>query len=319
MPSRVLCAAAAVRYIHDYGATGEDVDSLMASDSPFPCPPASSLQTLVDDGDPRIIYSEGWAKAGNPMFECEGTTHGSQAPNVTATLNFSGVGVQVVGTVGIPASDGSPSSTYQVDDLPTSTFVFTTKGQANYRIQFYSSPLLNAGDHKLVITSLGNDNSRIWLDYILYYAPTNVSASISSTISMPTASTLSMPTSSTSSMPLASISPETSTNVGAITGGVLGSALGIILGAFISYIILRRKHKNTLRTLTGTLSCDEFGTAIPTRFIPGLDSSRTGVVILPRQSEHLENTTTTSIHPSASCPQEAPVVPEYLSPPSYRP
>ncbi|KAF9073897.1 hypothetical protein BDP27DRAFT_1478858, partial [Rhodocollybia butyracea] len=186
---------------------------------------------LVDDSDPRILYSEdGWFDGGTSGFECGGTTHGN---NVAATssdshstlIYISGIGVQVFGTIGdAPTSgDGSPSSTYQIDDLPASTFNFEANGQNNYRIQFYSSPLLNSGNHTLVITALGKNNSHIWLDYILYYPSTDALASISST---------SMPTASTSSMPLTCILPETSKNMGAITAsGVLGSALGIVLVA----------------------------------------------------------------------------------------
>ncbi|KAF9049680.1 hypothetical protein BDP27DRAFT_1454715 [Rhodocollybia butyracea] len=128
-----------------------------SSDSSFPCPPTSSLQILVDDSDPRILYSEdGWFDGGTSGFECGGTTHGNNGTNATATLNFNGIGVQVFGTIGdAPTSgDGSPSSTYQIDDLAASTFNFEANGQNNYRIQFYSSPLLNSGNHTLVITAL---------------------------------------------------------------------------------------------------------------------------------------------------------------------
>jgi hypothetical protein len=68
-----------------------EIPNLLMSDSTFPCPSTSSLQALVDDRDPRIIYSDNWFEAGTPGFECEGTTHGAEGANATATLNFNGV------------------------------------------------------------------------------------------------------------------------------------------------------------------------------------------------------------------------------------
>jgi predicted PurR-regulated permease PerM len=154
----------------------------------------------------------------------------------------------VFGTIGV--TDGSPSSTYQVDDLPASTFVFTANGETNYRIPFYASPLLNAGNHTLVITSLGNNNgSRIWLDYILYFPTINELVSNSSETSIPSTST--SPASASSSA--TSMTHGASTNTVAIVGGVLGSVVGIILAMIIfAYIILRWRHKHANQSVTVT-------------------------------------------------------------------
>ncbi|KAF9049675.1 hypothetical protein BDP27DRAFT_1155123, partial [Rhodocollybia butyracea] len=134
----------------------------------------------VDDSDPRIAYSaDGWFTGGSSGLECNATTHGSNGTHATASLSFTGVGIQVFGTVGAvnesqPGSNGSgsPASTYQIDKSPATTFVFPANNQANYRTQFYASPLLEPGSHTLVITAIGNNGSQLWLDYILYY-PSN--------------------------------------------------------------------------------------------------------------------------------------------------
>ncbi|KAF9073898.1 hypothetical protein BDP27DRAFT_1155369, partial [Rhodocollybia butyracea] len=126
----------------------------------------------VDDKDPRIIYSAGgWTEAGALGFECDTTSHGSNGANATATFSFNGVAVQVFGTV---SANSSPMSTYQVDGLPATMYIFNATGQTTYRVQFYTSPLLSTGNHTLIITALENDNFRLWLDYVLYYPSSNV-------------------------------------------------------------------------------------------------------------------------------------------------
>ncbi|KAF9049681.1 hypothetical protein BDP27DRAFT_1304648 [Rhodocollybia butyracea] len=300
-----------------------------AGDSPFPCPPASSFQTLVDDNDPRILYSGGWTNAGDPGFECEGTTHGAEGPNVTATLNFngacsrlassdccslihiSGVGVQVFGTVGTP--DGSPSSTYQVDSLPASTFVFNANSQTNYHIPFYASPLLNAGNHTLVITSLGNNNSRIWLDYILYYPTTNELVSNSSEPSIPSTSTSSTSASSSAT----NTTHGASTNTVAIVGGVLGSVVGIILAIIFAYIILRWRRKHAYQSVAVTPFDHGLvaNTAIPTHSVSASTASMPATWTNPISPV----TTTSASQSNPIYAQEALMVSEYRSPPIYEP
>ncbi|KAF9073909.1 hypothetical protein BDP27DRAFT_1416607 [Rhodocollybia butyracea] len=205
--------------------------------SAFPCPITSTLYTLVDDSDPGIIYSDGWFTGGLIGSECKATTHGTfNKPNVTAMFHFSGVGVEVYGTVG--NKDGSPASTYQVDDLPAHTFFFSANNQSNYRTQFYASPLLSPGNHTLLITALGNDGSQVWLDYILYYPSSNESL-----------------VSNSSSQPGPSLSPSVTSEPSAVTnsnapsvveivGGVLGGIVGILLVLIFAYILLLRRRKN---------------------------------------------------------------------------
>ncbi|KAF9049676.1 hypothetical protein BDP27DRAFT_1434069 [Rhodocollybia butyracea] len=245
---------------------------------PFPCPPTtSSLQTLVDDSDPRISYSDGCST------------------NVTATLNFNGIGVQVFGTVG--NANGSPSSTYQIDDLPSSTFVFQANGQNNYRIPFYVSPLLNEGNHTLVMTALGNSNSRIWLDYIL---STNGLASSSSETSIPSAS---------ASLTLT----PSSTNTTAIVGGVLGSVVGIILVIIFAYFMLRQRRKHADRSVTITPYDGLVNhIAAPAHSVSASDVSRQTNPFRP-----VITTSASQYYPTYA--QEALIVSENRNPPVYEP
>ncbi|KAF9049673.1 hypothetical protein BDP27DRAFT_675697 [Rhodocollybia butyracea] len=219
------------------------LDLLPMDISTFPCPSTSSLQTLVDDNDLRVIYSDGWFKGGLPGLECGGTTHSSNGPNATAILSFNGTGVQVYGTVGgaAPQSKDSVSSasTYQVDDLPASTFVFLGSKQINYRTQIYASPLLSPGNHTLLITALqGND---VWLDYILYYS-SNESVPNSSETSNPSSAPSSSETPGPSSA--ANTTHKAPPDVG-IVGGVLGSVVAILL---VLILVLLRGRKHILRS-----------------------------------------------------------------------
>ncbi|KAF9049672.1 hypothetical protein BDP27DRAFT_1373628 [Rhodocollybia butyracea] len=192
--------------------------TLPMNSSTFPCPSTSSSETLVDDSDPRISYL--------------------------------GIGVQVYGTVGdaVPQSQpgsGSPASTYQVDDLPTSLFVFPGNNQNNYGIQFYASPLLDPGNHTLLITALGNNGSELWLDYIVYFSAldssTNESVPNSSETPSPPASSSSPKPGSTATNTTHKTSPKVE-----IISGVLGSVMGFFLVLVLAYIIRRRR--NTLRS-----------------------------------------------------------------------
>ncbi|KAE9406464.1 hypothetical protein BT96DRAFT_253884 [Gymnopus androsaceus JB14] len=204
------------------------------------CPPNSSSQILVDDTDPRIVYSAGWIEGGNPEWECEGTTHGSNSiPGVTATFTFEGVGVQVFGTVG--STDGSPTCTYQVDSAVPLTFTFNANGMTNYRVPFYSSPALDPGTHTLVMTSIGNHTTQIYLDYIVY----NPIPSSSSTLSLISTSETSSSDPTTTSPPPDSSGNAASSSVGAIAGGVVGAVGGLVLGIVLMYFFMRRRNRKS--------------------------------------------------------------------------
>ncbi|KAF9078667.1 hypothetical protein BDP27DRAFT_1356482 [Rhodocollybia butyracea] len=207
----------------------------------FPCPPISSLQTLVDDTDPRIVYSDGWSTAGSAGLECNGTTHASfhvAGTSTTATFTFEGVGVQVYGTI---ATTGSPTTTFQVDDLPLYTFTFNTNtgGQTSYRVELYTSPFLEPANHTLIISSIGDTSPEIFLDYITYNPIPSLDLSISSGT---TASVPSLAAQSTNDA--ASTGNSTLLNAGALAGGVIGGlALGFILGIISSFILFQRYKK----------------------------------------------------------------------------
>ncbi|KAF5356720.1 hypothetical protein D9757_012529 [Collybiopsis confluens] len=219
----------------------------------FPCPSTSSFQVLVDDSDlAQIKYSDGWLTAGARGFECNATTHGSvhvTGTHTTATFSFEGIGVQVYGTI---APNGIPTSTYQLDDLALFTFTFNanTGNTTNYRVQYYASPVLEPGNHTLVISSDGPvGSSQMFLDYIIYNPVPSYVSDASSGAGTSTSSALPSITSLSGSGPSTSHS-AISFSTGALAGGIIGGTiLGLLLGILFSLITFwKRKQRNSTST-----------------------------------------------------------------------
>ncbi|KAH7885406.1 hypothetical protein F5I97DRAFT_1810893 [Phlebopus sp. FC_14] len=128
------------------------------------------MTTLVDDNDPRIMYTGLWFTSGvSPEYH--NTTHGTYAAGSSASFNFTGTSISVFGTVG-PANlyaeeNRPPISMYNLDDSPAVFFTGPLLNSASYHYQFYTSPPLDAGIHSLVITSVNMSNT-LWLDYLQY-------------------------------------------------------------------------------------------------------------------------------------------------------
>ena len=62
---------------------------------------------------------------------------------------------------------GPPNSTYNIDDSPPITYSPITTPEDLHQQLFYQSPLLRDGEHRLVVTYMGN-NGGLLIDYFLY-------------------------------------------------------------------------------------------------------------------------------------------------------
>ncbi|KAE9406492.1 hypothetical protein BT96DRAFT_987631 [Gymnopus androsaceus JB14] len=203
------------------------------------CPPNTTSQILVDDTDPRIIYSDGWSGAGTVGNECDGTTHDSNfIPGATASFSFEGTGIEVYGTV--PATIFTPTASFQVDNQ-NSTFSFPGDNAVHYRTIYYTSPSLTAGNHTLSMTVTSNSSTKLYLDYLVYSPILSTSSTIpqsaaSTTVTSTTSTGLAVGDSSSQSHP--------ASRVGAIIGGIFGGiVVGIALGILLMCILLRRSRK----------------------------------------------------------------------------
>ena len=137
--------------------------------------------TIVDDTDPRITWQGFWF-TGGVSSEYRSTTHGSDTAGATATFVFQGeqplgmvyancwndipigTSVAVYGTIG---TEGSPSSTFNLDDSSLVTRSAAQVNSAARHALFYQSPTLLGGSHRVVITNLQNTGT-LWIDYILF-------------------------------------------------------------------------------------------------------------------------------------------------------
>ncbi|PPQ76284.1 hypothetical protein CVT26_009679 [Gymnopilus dilepis] len=119
---------------------------------------------IIDDQDPTVNYSGAWGKAGGPN-ELDGTTTWTHASGATATLHFSGTGISVFGTIPNIGRGTSPSSSYSIDGSTSGSFTGTQRSDVQYKVVFFQSSTLSAGDHTLVVTNVGNATGLLYIDF----------------------------------------------------------------------------------------------------------------------------------------------------------
>ncbi|KAH7917896.1 hypothetical protein BV22DRAFT_982407, partial [Leucogyrophana mollusca] len=128
---------------------------------------------IVDDRDPSIIYPKGVWWEGGVYPEYDNTTSGSQTAGTPAQILFlfKGTRIAVYGTISEAVLNNSipPISTYDLDELPTSTYsAVNTQDTPLYRQQFYDSGVIADGQHTLVINPDTDQLSTMWFDYLEY-------------------------------------------------------------------------------------------------------------------------------------------------------
>ncbi|KIP10384.1 hypothetical protein PHLGIDRAFT_240261 [Phlebiopsis gigantea 11061_1 CR5-6] len=130
----------------------------------------NSTALIVDDRDINVKYSPGWQQQ-STTAEFDDTKSGANEAGMTATLQFTGTGVEVYGSLGSWDVYGVPVSSYVVDggDEATYTAPLIQPGFFEARILFYRSPPLDPGAHTLVITNKNGTKPCVyWLDYFIY-------------------------------------------------------------------------------------------------------------------------------------------------------
>ncbi|KAI0691298.1 hypothetical protein C8T65DRAFT_587294, partial [Cerioporus squamosus] len=116
----------------------------------------------IDEGDPQVQYSPGWSQDGTPG-SFHNSLHGSATPGSTATLTFTGTGVEVHGIV--RNTKQHPTMKFTVDGGSTSTYTAPTVGNQNAMV-FFSTSGLSSDQHRLVITNQdGGGPIALWLDF----------------------------------------------------------------------------------------------------------------------------------------------------------
>ncbi|PPQ75641.1 hypothetical protein CVT26_001621 [Gymnopilus dilepis] len=128
----------------------------------------SVQKVAVDDTDPSVVYSGQWSVQ-RSASAYGNSLHVSTSAGASASLSFTGISVNILGTIPPCTVTGSPV-TYQVvlDASPVDwgTAACTTSTQNN--VLFYSSTQLSNGPHKVTIIDEANESPMLMLDLFAY-------------------------------------------------------------------------------------------------------------------------------------------------------
>ncbi|KAF8800069.1 hypothetical protein BYT27DRAFT_7227583 [Phlegmacium glaucopus] len=176
-------------------------------------------QTIIDDQDlTHVKYNGTWLRGGS-SHEHDETVASSTQVNDSFTVSFTGNSITVYGTIDI--TSGGVLTNYSIDGAPPSQTTSQAGSGDTYNQQFWRSPTLNEGDHKLVVTMVKvNPNAQagegtIWFDYFSVLDPRIQNSTIKSK------------------------------NIGAIVGGVIGGVFAVIF-IILAVLFLRRRGKRRL-------------------------------------------------------------------------
>ena len=277
-------------------------------------------EVYIDDFDPSVAYSGYWQsqtnETGSAMILYDNTDHYTNSSDAKATLTFTGIlcslskmncsiffnkllkkflpGVSVM-VYGVVGGSTTSKSSYSIDGSVPTIYHWNSSSEPgglatlNYPALFYSSPILNNGQHILTISPL-DDPTTVWffLDYFIVAKTDNVSSSpvISSTFttvsgtsvslsetssSLPTATFVTL-TSSTSSVtsasevsdvppqPTSQISGDVNVNSATVpnhfrqTATIVGTVAVLAAFAFLTlaslWLCRRRRQESERRTVS---------------------------------------------------------------------
>ncbi|PIL25535.1 hypothetical protein GSI_12398 [Ganoderma sinense ZZ0214-1] len=218
-----------------------------------------SSPTLIDDSNPAVQYSHNWTWVPNLVPEVDHTRHGVSEAGQTASLAFTGTGIQVFGTLEPSDVAGQPTTQYTIDGTVVANYTapFTASGASVLNVTFFSKLDLSAdGDHELVITNMnGTSPNMFWLDFFLVYTSTSQN-----------------PTGSASGVPAVTATPSSTSGTGSKTisvktaGGIIGGIAGglvLVIILLVVYIVrLKRRHKRAARLVQPYNPPSPDGTAV---------------------------------------------------------
>ncbi|PPR02066.1 hypothetical protein CVT24_011165 [Panaeolus cyanescens] len=189
--------------------------------------PLDDKVIMVENDDPDIQYDSHWIRwAGN--------ANSTSQTGSKFKFFFDGISLSWLGYIPSNSPHGAASGTYSIDDNTPISFPLNGLPDANsvtlYNQEFFRTPDLNPGRHKLDVVFLGNEQTTpLVLDYLVIRR--NGTAGVDQT---------------TPSDGAGGQTSSSKTNLGAIVGGILGS-LVIVLGILILLIYRRRRHRSKIR------------------------------------------------------------------------
>ncbi|KAI0774635.1 hypothetical protein BD413DRAFT_301516 [Trametes elegans] len=160
---------------------------------------------LIDDTNPRVQYQSGWTWE-QGVSEVDGTRHGAARAGLTASLAFTGTGIQVIGTLGPSANYGQPKTVYTIDNEIVGSYDAPFSANTQFNVTFFAKRDLAPGDHDVRINNTDETNplNTFWLDYFLVdtappaslFLPTTTSTTSTSSASSTTTALISTTTTS---------------------------------------------------------------------------------------------------------------------------
>ncbi|RPD52286.1 hypothetical protein L226DRAFT_401392 [Lentinus tigrinus ALCF2SS1-7] len=120
----------------------------------------------IDDNDPSVQYFSGWSQDNSPGSS-HNTLHGPSTAGATASLSFSGTGIEVHGVVRPSQQKQSQSLQFLIDKGSPTNFASHPVGQQT-NAQLYRSPALQPGTHTLeIVNQLFSGDPVVWLDFFV--------------------------------------------------------------------------------------------------------------------------------------------------------
>ncbi|KAJ7274687.1 hypothetical protein C8J57DRAFT_1312485 [Mycena rebaudengoi] len=133
----------------------------------------SGLFVIVDDQDPDIHYSTGWAPIPAAIsFEYGGTITSPGPRGSTAEYNFNGTSISVFARVAANRNNATNLLNFVIDGTILGSEILQTNQFERFHENVYTSPTLADGPHNMVIT-LTTTSGDVFLDYMIYEVSPN--------------------------------------------------------------------------------------------------------------------------------------------------
>ncbi|KAJ7849578.1 hypothetical protein B0H13DRAFT_2088448 [Mycena leptocephala] len=133
----------------------------------------SGLFVIVDDQDPDIHYSMGWAPIPAAIsFEYGGTITSPGPQGSTAEYNFNGTSISVFARVAANRNNATNLLNFVIDGTILDSEILQTNQFERFHEKVYTSPTLADGPHNMVIT-LNTTSGDVFLDYMIYEVSPN--------------------------------------------------------------------------------------------------------------------------------------------------
>ncbi|TFK97889.1 hypothetical protein BDV98DRAFT_513012 [Pterulicium gracile] len=128
-------------------------------------PASEDVRVIIDDSDSRIEYggpTGAWSLGGSAS-EHANTTHSTGVGGATATYKFFGTGIEAYGTLVMDSSKNPHAVTFAVDNQRPVRYRSPDVGGLEHKMRFFQSPVLDEGEHTLVIRDSAEGTRRFVL------------------------------------------------------------------------------------------------------------------------------------------------------------